>query len=113
MTITGKLGLAASTVLMAGVFSMPAQAATMHCPMTGDSVKVETSGASNTVSTDLEPGTEVCVKAGTKTTTVTVDANGNITQTAITNRRGKPLGISYYVYTPGDEEPPCTGYYCP
>ena len=33
-------------------------------------------------------------------------ANGTITQTAIKNKNGKPLGISYYVGIP------CTGSSC-
>ncbi len=108
--IKGKFGLAAAGVMAAGLISMPAHAATQHCPMTEGSVKVETNGASNTVATGLEQGTEVCVKAGTQITYVTVGADGKITQTTIKNRKGKPLGISYYVYTPGTEEPPCEDY---
>lgn len=107
MAIMGKFGVAASAVVMAGLVSAPAQAATQHCPMTDESVKVETNGRSNTVSTGLAAGTEVCVKAGTRIATVTVDAAGKITQTAIVNKKGKALGISYYVYTPRAEEPPC------
>ena len=106
-----KWGLAAAAVVLSGLVSLPAQGATMHCPRTADSVKVETSGASNRVFTGLEPGTEVCVKAGNQITTVTVDADGFITQTAITNKNNKPLGISYYVYTPKVDEPPCEPSY--
>jgi hypothetical protein len=59
-------------------------------------------GTGNSVDTGLAPGTEVCIKAGTKTVIVTVDDNGFITQETITNRPGNAyLGISYYAY--GDE----------
>jgi hypothetical protein len=95
-----KVALVTTTVGAASLIGVPAQAATAHCPRPAGSVKVETDGASNTVKTKLAPGTEVCVKAGTKITYVTVSAKGTITQTAITNKKGKPLGISYYVGTP-------------
>jgi hypothetical protein len=105
---TARSLLAGVAVLaLSGLVAGPAQAATQHCPghnLPG-SGKVETSGSSNTVKTKLPDGTSVCVKAGTEITYVTV-VNGKITQTAITNKKGKPLGISYYV--PGEEEePPC------
>jgi hypothetical protein len=77
-----------------------ANAVTEHCPVPAGSVKVVLDGSSNTVQTNLAPGTSVCVKAGTRITYVTVAADGTITQTAITNQTGKPLGISYYVGIP-------------
>jgi len=102
-----KTTLVTIAVGAAGLVGVPAaQAATEHCPRPSGSVKVETNGASNTVQTNLAPGTRVCVKAGTKITYVTVAANGTITQTAIKNAKGKPLGISYYVGIP------CTGSSC-
>ena len=102
-----KAALVTVTVGAAGLVGVPgAQAVTQHCPSPAGSVKVETNGASNTVQTNLAPGTQVCVKAGTKITYVTVAQNGTITQTAIRNSNGKPLGISYYVAVP------CTGYSC-
>ena len=95
---TAMVTVAVGAVSLVG---MPgAQAATQHCPRPAGSVKVETNGASNTVKTKLAPGTRVCVKAGTKITYVTVARKGTITQTAIKNKNGKPLGISYYVGTP-------------
>ena len=97
---------AAAAVLVSGGLAAPAQGATAHCSKTDFPNKVEVSGDRKTVQTGLEPGTAVCIKAGTKVTFVTVDANGNITQSAIKNKNGKPLGISYYAY--GKEyEPPC------
>ena len=103
---TARSVLAGVAVLaLSGLVAGPAQAVTEHCPghNAPDSGKVELDNAGNSVPTDLADGTEVCVKAGTQITTVTV-MDGMITQTAITNKKGKPLGISYYV--PG-EEPPC------
>ena len=101
-----KTALVTVAVGAASLMGVPAQAATAHCPMPSGSVKVETNGASNSVQTNLAPGTQVCVKAGTKITYVMVAANGTITQTAIKNKKGKPLGISYYVGIP------CTGSSC-
>jgi len=51
-------------------------------------------------------GTRVCVKAGTEIAYVTAAANGTITETAIKNAKGKPLGISYHVGIP------CEGSSC-
>jgi hypothetical protein len=95
-----KTALVTVTVGAASLIGVPAQAATEHCPRPAGSVKIETDGASNTVKTKLAPGTQVCVKAGTKITYVTVSAKQTITQTKITNKKGKPLGISYYVAIP-------------
>lgn len=54
----------------------------------------------------LAPSTRgVCVKAGTGITFVVVAEDGTITQSAITNKKGVPVGISNFVYVPG--EPPC------
>ncbi len=103
-----KSGLVVAAVCAATMVGTPAaHAVTEHCPSTEGSVKVETDGASNTVQTDLAPGTEVCVKAGTRITTVYVAFDGTITQTAITNKRGKPLGISYYVGVPCEDSYGC------
>lgn len=100
-----KSGLVVAAVCAATLVGTPvASAATERCPSPAGSVKVETDGASNTVQTDLAPGTEVCVKAGTQITYVTVAWDGTITQTAITNKRGIPLGISYYVGIPCDDD---------
>ncbi len=53
--------------------------------------------------TNLDPGTRVCIKAGTKTVIVTVNANGVITQNTIMNKpQNAYLGISYYAY--GEEQ---------
>ena len=102
-----KTAMVTIAVGAVSVVGMPgAQAATQHCPKPAGSVKVETNNATNTVQTDLAPGTQVCVKAGTKITYVTVAADGTITQTAIKNAKGKPLGISYYVGIP------CEGSSC-
>jgi hypothetical protein len=114
--MTSRSILAGVAVLaLSGLVAAPAQAATEHCEghSAPGSGKVETGGAGNSVATDLADGTAVCVKAGTEVTTVTV-VGGRITQTAITNKKGKPLGISYYVPAdpgvpgggdPGEEEP--------
>ncbi len=104
-----KSGLVVAAVCAVTLVGTPvANAATAHCPSPPGSVKVETDGASNTVETDLAPGTEVCVKAGTRITYVIVDEDGTITQTAIRNKKGKPLGISYYVGIPCDDHDPYT-----
>ncbi len=70
----------------------------MHCDSSSYPNKVEVDDDSNTAQTDLQPGTEVCIKAGTKTTIVTVAPDGTITQDSIKNKNGKNLGISYYAY---------------
>ena len=47
----------------------------------------------------LEPGTTVCIKAGTQITLVEVDADGWITQDHILNPvQNNFLAISYYAY---------------
>ena len=102
-----KAVLVIGVVCVSGLVAVPAQAVTEHCAIPSGSVKVETDGTSNTVQTNLAPGTQVCVKAGTQITYVTVAADGTITQTAIVNKAGQPLGISYYVGLP------CSGYACP
>lgn len=64
--------------------------------------KVELVAAGTSADTGLAPGTVVCIKAGTRTTVVTVDDAGVITQGAIMNKRGKAfLGISYYAFGDG------------
>jgi hypothetical protein len=93
----------AAAVAMAGsaFLGMGAQAsngATDHCDSTKYPNKVEVN-AGTTVQTDLEPGTLVCIKAGTKTMLTRVDIDGNITQNTIMNKPGNAyLGISYYAY---------------
>lgn len=99
-----KSALVVAALCGGGLTAAPAHAVAQQCATSADSVKVETDGSSNTVQTDLAPGTVVCVKAGTQITTVIVAADGTITQTAITNKRGTPLGISNFVYVPGE---PC------
>jgi hypothetical protein len=98
---------AAVAIAGSGLLGLGAQAntgATEHCDSTKYPNKVEVD-AGTKVQTGLEPGTEVCIKAGTKTTIVTVDSNGFITQDAILNKPGNAyLGISYYAY--GDEDCP-------
>ena len=96
-----KTAMVTVAVGAVSLIGMPAgQAATEHCPGSDGPGKVETDGVSNTVQTNLTPGTEVCVKAGNLITYVIVAADGTITQTALTNTKGKPLGISYYVGVP-------------
>ena len=83
-----------------------ASATTEHCDSTTFPNKVEVN-AGTKVQTDLKPGTVVCIKAGTKTTIVNVDANGFITQNAIMNKPGNAyLGISYYAYGEGRDTCP-------
>lgn len=92
--------LAASATLAGSVLVAPsASAVTEHCDSSLYPNKVELSGSSNSASTGLAPGTEVCIKAGTKTIIVTVDDNGDIYQEGILNKPGNAyLGISYYAY---------------
>ena len=105
MKVALRSALVMAAVCGGSVAAVPAYAVAEQCPTSAESVKVETDGTSNTVQTDLAPGTQVCVKAGTRITTVVVADDGTITQTDITNKRGTPLGISNIVYVPG--EPPC------
>lgn len=87
------------------LFAPSAIATTEHCDATLYPTKVELDGSATSVSTGLTPGTQVCIKAGTKTVIVTVDSNGYITQSGIKNKPGNAyLGISYYAY---GTEPPC------
>lgn len=106
INLTKSLVTVAVCAATALVAAPPAQAASAHCPIPEGAEKVETDGAGNTVQTDLEPGTVVCVKAGNRITYVTVAEDGTITQRAIGNINGMPLGISYYVAVP------CTQYSC-
>jgi hypothetical protein len=86
---------AGSLLLGAGA----AQADTEHCDSSLYPNKVELDGSSTSVDTGLAPGTEVCIKAGTKTVIVTVDGDGFITQGTIMNKPGNAfLAISYYAY---------------
>jgi hypothetical protein len=83
----------------AALVAAPAHAVTAQCDSSVYPNKVELGGDKTTVSTGLAPGTSVCIKAGTQTVIVTVDANGNITQDSIQNKNGNAyLGISYYAY---------------
>lgn len=114
MKVSRFLVPAAASVMLLGGFAAPSQAATMHCSTTDYPNKVEVDGDLKTVQTGLEPGTEVCIKAGTKVTYVTVADDGTITQSAIKNANGKALAISYYAY--GEEAEPCVPVYsvpCP
>lgn len=107
---------AAATVAMAGSISLGigAQAntgATEHCDASLFPNKVELQNGGTSAQTGLQPGTRVCIKAGTKTVIVAVDANGSITQNTIMNKPGNAyLGISYYAY--GDR-PDCGSTGCP
>jgi hypothetical protein len=96
--------MAAATAIAGSMFlGAGAQAATEHCDSGLYPNKVELGGDSTSVDTGLEPGTQVCIKAGTKTLIVTVDGDGYITQDGIQNKnKNAYLGISYYAY--GDEE---------
>ncbi|MFN8193095.1 MAG: hypothetical protein U0R80_02315 [Nocardioidaceae bacterium] len=77
----------------------PAQATTLHCDRAAFPDKVELGGVSTTAYTGLEPGTTVCIKAGTQITLVEVDADGWITQDHILNPvQNNFLAISYYAY---------------
>ena len=104
---------AAAAVAFAGSGLMglgtQASATTEHCDSTTFPNKVEVD-AGTKVQTNLEPGTVVCIKAGTKTTIVNVDGAGFITQDTIKNKPGNAfLGISYYAYGEGREECPSGG----
>ena len=103
MKRTALLAVAATTAFVgSAMIGSPAQAATQHCDSSVYPNKVEVSGGPTSVYTGLAPGTEVCIKAGTKTVIVTVDDGGNITQNGIWNPvHNAYLGISYYAY--GDE----------
>ena len=96
----------ASVAFSVGVPAMSAQAADLHCPDHASSsvTKVELGG--NVTHLDLPEGTLICVKAGTQNTGQVVVGYGGYDQTSITNKRGIPLAISYYVvYETPDEEP--------
>jgi hypothetical protein len=98
---TAALAVAAASAFAGTVLIAPAaHATTEHCDSTAYPNKVEMpDGTGNSVYTGLAPGTEVCIKAGTKTVIVTVDENGFITQETILNMpRNAYLGISYYAY---------------
>jgi hypothetical protein len=96
--------VAAATALTGTVLlGTGAQATTQHCDSSLYPNKVELDNGGTSVDTGLAPGTEVCIKAGTRTVIVTVDGNGYITQGTIKNRPGNAfLGISYYAY--GEEQ---------
>jgi hypothetical protein len=97
-TSVGSLA-AALAVGGAVLVGAPAHAVTQQCDSSLYPNKVELGGDQTSVSTGLVPGTQVCIKAGTFTVIVTVDANGGITQNGILNRNGNAfLGISYYAY---------------
>ena len=103
MKRTSLLAVAAIAAFVgSALIGGPAQAATQHCDSSVYPNKVEQIGVGTSVYTGLAPGTQVCIKAGTKTVTVTVDDAGYITQNGILNPVGNAfLGISYYAY--GDE----------
>ena len=80
---------------------------TEHCDKALYPNKIESNGTKTQLQTGLEPGTEVCIKASTRTTVVVVDADGFITQSEIRNKRGVAQAISYYAY--GQEATPPPG----
>jgi hypothetical protein len=103
-TAAASLALAGSALLGAGA-QASTLGATEHCDSTVFPNKVE-ANAGTSVYTGLEPGTAVCIKAGTKTMFTTVDADGYITQNAIKNKPGNAyLGISYYAFGGRDQCP--------
>ncbi|HSJ76628.1 MAG TPA: hypothetical protein VK899_10670 [Gemmatimonadales bacterium] len=105
-TAAASLALAGSALMGAGA-QASTLGATEHCDSTAFPNKVE-ANAGTSVYTGLNPGTVVCIKAGTKTMTTTVDANGYITQDVIMNKPGNAyLGISYYAYGRGSGCPSC------
>lgn len=96
MNTATKLAVGASTLAAAAIIGpMHASAATAHCPAGGTKVEVSGDSATRFVGTQYN-GLHYCIKAGTGTTEGTV-TNGTIRNTEITNKAGKPLGISYYV----------------
>ena len=87
--------------LAAGASS--AAATTAHCADHTTLEKVELDYETTTV--ELEPGTVVCYKAGTRVATVTVGDDGMLVST-ITNKAGKAMAISYFVIVDGGSPPP-------
>lgn len=103
MKRTALLAVAAGTAFAgSAMIGSPAHATTQHCDSSVYPNKVELIGGGTSAYTGLAPGTQVCIKAGTKTVIVTVDDDGYITQNGILNPVGNAfLRISYYAY--GDE----------
>lgn len=99
MIRTAAAGVALGTAFAGfGALAAPASAATEHCPdhSSPGVTKVELNYETKTLS--LAPGTLICVKAGTQVSgLVTVGSSGVYTQDFAFNKKGKPLGISYYV----------------
>lgn len=88
-------------VSLAGpVSAQAAPPADMHCPDHDSSevTKVELDGS--TTHLDLAPGTTICVKAGTGNTGLVVVGEDGYEQDVLVNKKGVPLGISYYVVYP-------------
>ena len=115
MKLSKKLMVAVSAITIGGSMAVTAgavSATTAHCDANVYPNKVELDGSSASTFTGLAPGTEVCIKASNEITIVTVDSDGFITNSAITNRNGNAQGISYYAF--GDEQPcnPSTDPYC-
>jgi hypothetical protein len=109
MIRTAATAFAMGTALAGmGALVAPASAVTEHCPdhNSSDVTKQELNYESTTLS--LSPGTVICVKAGTQVSgVVTVGSSGVYTQDFAFNKKGKPLGISYYVvYKKKDYCPP-------
>ena len=95
--------VAASALAGTALIGSPASAATEQCDATIYPTKVELVDAGTTVYTGLAEGTAVCIKAGTRTVTVTVDEGGYITQNTIQNKPGTAfLGISHYAFGEGN-----------
>ncbi len=100
-----------TTAFAAGAITTGASAAppaNLHCPDHRTETKVELGG--DVKKLKLADGTVFCIKAGRGNTGVLTvgedifpNRNGYITN-PLTNKRGKPLGISYYVIY---EEPDC------
>ena len=98
----------ASVALSVGVPAMSAQAAPpadMHCPDHSSSTVTKIELGGSVTHLDLPEGTLICVKAGTQNTGQVVVGHDGYDQTSITNKRGIPLAISYYVVYDTPEEP--------
>lgn len=89
----GSLVIAGSVLVAA-----PAHAATQHCNTTLFPNKVEVSGGGASVDTNLEAGTYVCLKVGTKVTYAYVEDNGTVSNSDVANQNGRLQGISYYAW---------------
>jgi hypothetical protein len=93
-----KAGLGSLVIAGSLLVAAPAQAVTQHCDSSKYPNKVELSGDSATVATNLDPGTYVCLKVGTKVTYAYVNDNGTVSNPDVINRNGNLQGISYYAW---------------